>query len=437
MAPPRTGYVEPKRRADGTIYYVARVRLGDDSRERKIVPEKHSATRERAELYAAALQEREDETGELLAAKCARQAEDAKRNDQRHGETWDQWFDRYLPTKECSDGHRRINGHVAKKWISPVIGAKPIAKLTRDDIEDVRDKLDRALDAKEIRSATARNAWSVLTGALKAANASRDRSLRVHSAPLHFNILPPKRGTARQRPWLYPREWSALAASRAVPLPFLHAAAIALYTGLRPGELVTLTWADVDLDARTISISKALDAEAGDAKAPKTAAGQRVIPILDTLYPLLDALAGDDDAPVLGAFNMNEDHVAQTFRDHLALAGVDRPRLTADNETEEPIDFRSCRDTHATWLALGGVNDKIIQRRMGHASPTTTDRYVKAAETFATEHVGEPFPPLPIAEWERDWPKYQPKSKGASPGPRKRRPFVVARVGFEPTTFGL
>jgi integrase len=52
-------------------------------------------------------------------------------------------------------------------------------------------------------------------------------------------------------------------------------------------------------------------------------------------------------------------------------------------------------DTHAAWLALAGVAGKIIQRRLGHASPTTTDRYVKAAESFDREGVGLPFPPIP------------------------------------------
>jgi hypothetical protein len=78
-----------------------------------------------------------------------------------------------------------------------VIGRKAIATLTRDDVEDVRDRLDCALDAKTIRHATARNAWGTLTGALKAAYAAKDRSLRVHAAPLHFGILPPRRGDAR------------------------------------------------------------------------------------------------------------------------------------------------------------------------------------------------------------------------------------------------
>jgi len=276
MPPPRTGTVHPFKRADGRVYFRARIRLADGSRELIDVPEKHATAaggrtaRERAELYTAAVQEREDEGGEqgpLLVAKREREADAAKKSDGRHGETWDLWFKRYLPTKECGENHRAKCAAVASKWISPVIGAKPIASLTRDDVEDVRDRIDRALDAKEIRHGTARNAWGVLTGALKAAYAARDRTLRVLSGtPIHFGVLPPKRGESRQRPWLYPAEWSTFARSEAVPASFAIACALALYTGLRPGELRALLWSYVDLKARTISVSKAFDAQTKSVK---------------------------------------------------------------------------------------------------------------------------------------------------------------------------
>jgi integrase len=250
--------------------------------------------------------------------------------------------------------------------------------------------------ASGIRHSTARNAWAVLTGALKAAYAARDRSLRVLSTPLHFGVLPPKRGASRQRPWLYPSEWAKFAACAEIPVAWRQLCAIALYTGLRPGELRSLLWSDVDLVARTISISKAYDLATKSTKAPKTINGQRVIPIQQNLVPLLEALRGKDSAEVIAFSFISEDHAAPNFRAGLETAKIRRPRLTADNATEEPIDFRSLRDTHATWLALEGVADKVIQRRMGHASPTTTDRYVKAAETFAVDNVGVPFPMLPV-----------------------------------------
>ena len=421
----RTGTVEPwGTHADGTPRFRFRLMLDDGTRTpRYDVP--HGMDETKARAYVAGLQAQEDAEKRLLVIKRDRARSKAEETRQPHdGETWNAWFARYLPTKECGESHRRISEAVANKWISPVIGTKAVRSLTRDDVEDVRDKLDHALDAKEIRPSTARNAWSVLTGALKSAYAARDRSLRVHSSPLHFGILPPKRGASRQRPWLYPREWSAYVNCAAVPVEWRQAAALALYTGLRPGELRALTWSDVDLDALTITVSKAHDEETGGTKAPKTAQSQRVIPLHPELVPMLRAIEGEPGDPVVTIFDEHEDRMADVFRSQLRDAGIERARLWSDTDTEEPADFRTLRDSHATWLALSGVNDKVIQRRLGHASPTTTDRYIKAAESFSTEHIGTPFPPLPGELLSRVVP-----TKVKIPG--KRRGFLVARVGFE------
>ncbi|HEX7665123.1 MAG TPA: site-specific integrase, partial [Polyangiaceae bacterium] len=437
--PKRTGSIEAQKRAGGVTVYYARVRLADGTRERIRVPEKHihpaggMSGEERRELFAMSRQEHEDETGELLAKRRERQAREKAEHEITHGETWTLWFARYLKTKECGEGHRQKSAAVGNKWITSVIGAKPMVALTRDDIEDVRDKLDAAIDAKTIRHATARNAWAVLTSALKAAVGARDRSLRVLAVPLHFGILPPKRGVVRKRTWVYPREWDALVSCKLVPVAWKQLCALALYTGLRPGELEALLWTDVDLEAMTISVSKAVDpAVKGKKKTPKSIAGQRIIPILPPLLPLLTALhkrakkARNTRGPVVDFISISDDHAAERFRASLKAAGANRPRLTADNETEEPVDFRSLRDTHATWLALEGVSPQIIQRRMGHSSLSTTDRYVKAAETFAVDNVGRPFGELPSEVLET----------GPQLGHRLRRPpnfsgDLVARVGFE------
>jgi integrase len=383
-----------------------------------------------ARAFVAGLQAEEDAKGALLA-----QRESARRELARvegvacEGESADAWFDRYLPSIECGEMHRQYTAQNWKKWISPVLGTKAMGSLTRDDIEDMRDTLDRALDAKTLRHSTARNVWSNLTGALKAAYASRDRSLRVHAAPLHFGILPPKRGESRQRPWLYPNEWRTLAACEAVPVAWRQLYALALYTGLRPNELRAITWADVDALGGQISVSKAWDDHTKTVKAPKTAAGQRTVPIEPALRPLIEALRASAEAPVAPLLSDGEHRVPEVFRGHLKLAGITRARLYADNETEEPVDFRSLRDSYATWLALAGVPDKRIQRRLGHASNSTTDRYVKAAESFDPITIGTPFPTLPAALTKpvrtEVWTSRQQKRSGY-------RDLPVPAQGFEP-----
>jgi hypothetical protein len=87
MGRPRTGCVEKYRRADGQTYYRVKVRLADGTRVRVDVPEKYGYSEERARLYGHALQEREDETGELLAEKRRRAEEEARQHDGANGET--------------------------------------------------------------------------------------------------------------------------------------------------------------------------------------------------------------------------------------------------------------------------------------------------------------------------------------------------------------
>jgi len=178
----------------------------------------------------------------------------------------------------------------------------------------------------------------------------------------------------------------------AVPVEWRRTYAIAAYTGLRPNELRVLTWADVDFAAGTVNVSKAWDVEVHEVKTTKTPASRRVIPLERALRQLL---AGEPDACVVDlGVDADRGH-GGAFREHLTRAGVSRPRLHVTNATEMAVDFRSLRDSYATWCALAGIPDKAVQRRLGHTSGETTDGYTKVAEVVGAEGVGTPFAPLP------------------------------------------
>ena len=63
---------------------------------------------------------------------------------------------------------------------------------------------------------------------------------------------------------------------------------VMLYCGLRRGEIVALTWNDVDFDAMTISVTKAATFGQNQAKIkqPKTEAGKRIVPFPAQLLPI-------------------------------------------------------------------------------------------------------------------------------------------------------
>lgn len=180
---------------DGTARFRFRLRLADGTKTERFDVTK-GLNEKQARAQVQVWQAEEDLKHGLLEAKREKVRKRAAREGVAcEGESADAWFKRYLPTLDCGESHRRITGHNWTKWIAPILGPKPMQTLTRDDVEDVRDALDRALDGGQIRPGTARNVWSTLTGALKAACASRDRSLRVHSSPLHFGILLRSAGT--------------------------------------------------------------------------------------------------------------------------------------------------------------------------------------------------------------------------------------------------
>jgi len=127
---------------------------------------------------------------------------------------------------------------------------------------------------------------------------------------------------------------------------------------------------------------------------------------------------------VLG--EVNDKFRAKQFREHLAKAGVTRPRLFAETPTLLQIDFRSCRDTGITWLALAGVQLARMQRRAGHEDITTTLGYVKMVEDLGG-NVGIPFGPLPA---ELIGPRFGPSTRRPTKAPQK----AVPEEGIEPPT---
>ncbi len=442
MGKPRRGTLEPAGTwPDGTLRFRARLRLGDGTKSDRIELEAHFADERQARDYVAGMQAIEDTTHELLDVKRAKAARAAPPSVSA-AETCDAWYLRFT-------AYRRELGRTTatgrwRRWIAPHIGPKPIASVTRDDIEDIRDELDTAIRAwlaegkgpKRIAGKTAMNVWSALTTAFKAATTSKARHLRVREDNPCVGVEPPGDRDSRKprrKTFLYPKEAAALLACPDVPLVWRECHAIAVYTYLRPGELRVLTWADVDLDAALVSITKAWDYREAKVKPPKTRNGVRRVPIEPALVPLLRRMreGKSPDAlvvPILSTFRGGraaEDQLAIVFRRHLEAAEVKRAELHATTATHVRSNFRSWRDSGLTWLAMTGLGVDKISRRAGHDMIQTTMGYVKQAEDL-TGDLGEPFAPLPAA-----------LVKGTTDdGDDARRPLAAPPVGTIPIQIG-
>jgi integrase len=316
------------------------------------------------------------------------------------GETFEAWSERWLThrthvrgLKSVVDDAGRLRNHV---W--PILGAKPIAGITSDDLEVVRDALDSKVREGKIAWKTAWNTWGIVTVAFGAASRSKDRTLRVRSDNPALGLEGPDRGSRLARQYLYPSEFLRFVSYPDVPLRWRRLVTLAIYTGLRAGEIRALTWGDVDLEHLVISVTKAYNRKTRRLGTTKTDETRR-IPIEAELVPLLHSMRQD-----IGVVKSEQvtwmphyDDCGPLVRRYLRVAGVTRKELLYENsKTTRALTFHDLRATCLTWMAVRGDEPLRIQQRAGHRNFGTTQQYIREAEHLRTGF-GDPFPPLPYA----------------------------------------
>lgn len=153
----------------------------------------------------------------------------------------------------------------------------------------------------------------------------------------------------------------AIEAVKASTGPFALFALICLYTGLRRGEVLALTYEDIDRKNGLISVNKAIEYRGNNpyVKEPKTAAGNRVVPLLD---PLKKVLPKKKKGLVFG----NDDGTPLTKTQY-------RKRWTKYCESIGfELTAHQLRHGYATILYEAGVQDKDAQELLGHSSIAVT-----------------------------------------------------------------
>lgn len=144
----------------------------------------------------------------------------------------------------------------------------------------------------------------------------------------------------------------------------------AIFTGMRRGELLALTWNDINWQTRKIKVSKSLFK--GQINSPKTSNSVRTVDMSNELIKVLkewklkcphsenELIFPNQEGNYLDADNM----VKRRFIPVLKKAGVNI------------IRFHDLRHTYASLLIAQNIPIKYIQRQMGHGSiQVTMDTY--------------------------------------------------------------
>ena len=161
---------------------------------------------------------------------------------------------------------------------------------------------------------------------------------------------------------------------------------LALYTGLRRGELLALEWSDIDFNNDRLTVSKAATKINGQqtVKAPKTKTSCRTVSIPNSLTVRLQRLKADRLEYRLkigqrwqGAnwiFIQEDGKMMCDSAPRQAMQSAIMRYNAGRKEAEQLplIPFHGLRHTSATLLIAEHQDIKTVSRRLGHAQTSTT-----------------------------------------------------------------
>jgi len=259
---------------------------------------------------------------------------------------------------------------VWKQWIqrwTELLGGKLLSKLTPMDVQEAVNKLPAHLAEN-----TKATMFTVLNLAMKQA---------VQWKLLAYNptegVKAPVRRQKQMTVWNEEQVHRFLEVARGSRYyPLFH---LALATGMRLGELLGLTWEDVNLSEGVIHVSRSMVlAIKGEPvwQEPKTRNARRKIPLDPGTVEMLRIhrkrqleerlKAGPDWHNYNLVFTtkngkpLNHQNVWTRFKQLAAKAGVPTIRV------------HDLRHTHATILLRQGVHPKVVSERLGHGRVTIT-----------------------------------------------------------------
>ena len=279
---------------------------------------------------------------------------------EREAITFENFFiNTYIPQSKIDKRPRSVTREESlfKIWISPVIGGLPMKAITALHLE----KLKQSMTEKGQSPRSIEYALSIVRHTFNVAKRLGNHEGENPTEKIKF----PKPDNGRMR-FLTRNEADKILDTLKQKSKDVHdITLLSLHTGLRFGEIASLTWQDVDLERSVLTIR---DAKAGSRYAFLTEQ------TVEMFRSRIQTKPSDYVFQRRGGRKMRE--ISHTFYravDDLKLnEGIDDPRLR--------ICFHSCRHSYASWLIEHGADLYTVQKLIGHKTNVMTQRYAHLSE---------------------------------------------------------
>ena len=288
-------------------------------------------------------------------------------------EYFPQWLKDYA-VRNCTPATVERYQHLANLFL-PTLGALRLDQITPMKVElemnRLHDSGGRRKKKRGFSPKTVRAIATVLSGALKSA--------------VRWGLIPSNPCTVAKLPRLLTRERTALDLQQTDWLlesargTWLHPIfVLAASTGARRGELLALTWSDVDLDAKRLTISKSLEQSGSGLRVKSTKNRKsRQFPLPDQAVEVLHQVR-EEQARALERFGdvyrtdldlVLGDEIGEYRRPNSVSTAASRAMQRAGFKG---VSLHNLRHSHGSQLLSEGVPLPAVSSRLGHANTHVT-----------------------------------------------------------------
>ena len=164
---------------------------------------------------------------------------------------------------------------------------------------------------------------------------------------------------------------------------------LSMFTGMRIGECCALMVEDIDLNEKTITVSKTVARGKYGRNVlneTKTSAGMRKLHLSDDIFEFLKSCIGNKDKGLL--FLSSNQNLVTTNQVNYSYAAALKAYDIVDTSVYGRVDLHSLRHTYATRCIESGMPAKVLQKLLGHTDINITlNTYCSVFEKYSNEHL--------------------------------------------------